>query len=67
MIVLKHLFKQFKYSIQRFKLIQWALLLVFGLGMNKVFSKGIIITKNTTFKDRNIVGLLAWLFLTLIK
>ena len=32
------------------------------LGMKRVFGKGVLITKNTVFKDENIIGLPAWLF-----
>lgn len=35
--------------------------------MKKVFGKGFLITKDTSFRDGNIVGLPIWLFLGLIK
>ncbi|MDN5337768.1 MAG: uncharacterized protein PWQ20_838 [Thermotogaceae bacterium] len=37
------------------------------IGMKKVFRKGILITKNSTFIDENIVGIPAWLFLAIKK
>jgi predicted AAA+ superfamily ATPase len=37
------------------------------LGMRKVFGRGIVVTKETVFKDGNIVGLPAWLFLGILE
>ena len=37
------------------------------IGMRKVFGKGIIMTKSTIFIDGGIVGIPAWLFVSLVK
>ena len=37
------------------------------LGMKKVFGKGILITQDIVFKDDNIIGLPAWLFLAMVE
>jgi len=37
------------------------------LGMRKVFGRGIVVTKETVFKDGNILGLPAWLFLGIVE
>ncbi|ANQ54581.1 MULTISPECIES: AAA family ATPase [unclassified Thermosipho (in: thermotogales)] len=37
------------------------------VGMKKVFGSGIVITKNTIFKDEDVIGIPAWLFVSLVK
>jgi len=37
------------------------------LGMKRVFGKGVLITKDTVFKDENIIGLPAWLFFAVLN
>ncbi len=36
-------------------------------GMKRVFGGGIVVTKNTIFRDGNIIGIPAWLFVSLIE
>ena len=36
-------------------------------GVKKVFGQGIIVTKDTVFKDRGITGVPLWLFIVLVE